>query len=117
MTLDSGLRRNDVQGIRLCPVIFEHGLVDDQQRRLVTLISQRHASCDPVTHRAGGVALSSQVFNLQNVSWVQHTLGPISDSDLHLTGKDDNVLPLGAGVPIAEAPIRETAEGRGVTSA
>ncbi len=26
MTLDSGLRRNDVQGIMLCPDIFEHRL-------------------------------------------------------------------------------------------
>ena len=26
MPLDSGLRRNDVQGIRLCPDIFEHRL-------------------------------------------------------------------------------------------
>ncbi len=50
MTLDSGLRWNDVQGIRLFPDIFEHGLIDDQQRLLVTLISQRHASCDPVAH-------------------------------------------------------------------
>ncbi len=26
MTLDSGLRRNNVQGIMLCPDIFEHSL-------------------------------------------------------------------------------------------
>ncbi len=34
MTLDSGLRRNDVPGIMLCPDIFEH--------RLLVIISKCH---------------------------------------------------------------------------
>ena len=33
MTLDSGLRRNDVQEIMLCPDIFEHRLLVRDQGR------------------------------------------------------------------------------------
>ena len=31
MTLDSGLRRNDVREIMTCPDIFEHRLLEDER--------------------------------------------------------------------------------------
>ena len=54
--------------------------------------------------------MSGHVFNLQDVARVQYPFGPVSDPDLHLASKDDDVLDPWRIVPIAEAAIRETAK-------
>ena len=46
---------------------------------------QGHAGRDAVTHRAGGVALSGNIFHLQYIPRIQQPIGPVSDSNLHLT--------------------------------
>ena len=57
------------------------------------------------------MALSGNVFHLQYVPWVQQPIGPVSDSNLHLTRQHDDVLDARSVVPITEAPIREPAIG------
>src|SRR5262249_12447623 len=73
--------------------------------------AHRHSGTDAGTsHRAGRVALAREIVGEDDITRSKTAPGAIADPDFHLPCENENVLPPGRGVPIAEIVRRETAE-------
>ena len=66
MTLDSGLRRNDLQGIMLYPRIFEHTLLE-RNRREVRGKTQVHLP-DRLIPGIGGEGMMPQYLDVAEIA-------------------------------------------------
>ncbi len=57
------------------------------------------------------MALAGEIVGEDDITRSKTARGAIADPDFHLPRENENVLPPGRGVPIAEIVRRETAEG------
>src|SRR4029077_18280065 len=72
----------------------------------------RHSGTDArYSDRARRVALACEIVGEDCIARSKTARGAIADRDFHLPRENENVLPPGRGVPIAEIVRRETAEG------